>query len=133
MNRRLTHRQKAVLDWIIEQQAKGESLSMREICDRFGFKSPNSANYYVHLLREQGFLEKPDKLRARCIKVAAAKLVPATPYTEVASEAVRVCLRAADCWTQGGNIVPSIGKEAYSVAKKFQHLQENAEDGIAVS
>ena len=51
--------------FIRAQQDSGLSPTMREICDHFGFKSPNAATDHIKSLRRKGYLAKNPKGKAR--------------------------------------------------------------------
>jgi repressor LexA len=55
----LTERQKAILDFIDEQQrALGIPPTHREICERFGYSSYGTVHKHLRLLQEKGYLER---------------------------------------------------------------------------
>lgn len=61
----LTKRQARILRFIEAQKMSGLSPTMREICDHFGFKSPNAATDHVKALRKKGYLAENPKGKAR--------------------------------------------------------------------
>lgn len=61
----LTKKQARVLAFIQAQQQSGLSPTMREICDHFGFKSPNAATDHVKALRRKGYLAENPRGKAR--------------------------------------------------------------------
>jgi len=52
----LTKKQARILAFIQAQQESGLAPTMREICQHFGFKSPNAATDHVKALRRKGYL-----------------------------------------------------------------------------
>jgi repressor LexA len=61
----LTKKQARVLAFIQAQQQSGLSPTMREICDHFGFRSPNAATDHVKALRRKGYLAQNPRGKAR--------------------------------------------------------------------
>ena len=68
----LTKQQRAVLEYLREQVAEhGCPPSAREICDHFGFASPNSATGFLKALERKGCLTRQAG-QARNIRLAVA-------------------------------------------------------------
>ncbi|MEM7396770.1 MAG: S24 family peptidase, partial [Verrucomicrobiota bacterium] len=67
----LTDRQKQVLDYITErQQMQGETPSMREIAEHFGFRSMNAARDHIRALCRKGALEQAPR-QARSLRTVS--------------------------------------------------------------
>jgi len=65
----LTKRQREVLDFVRNtQHRQGQSPTLREICDHFGFKSPKAAADHLSALERKGAIEKRPRL-ARSLRV----------------------------------------------------------------
>ena len=62
----LTRKQKEVLRFIVECiDERGSPPTVREICDRFGLRSPASAQRYIQALERKGYLHRrPGSARA---------------------------------------------------------------------
>jgi repressor LexA len=68
MNAELTTPQQLVLDFIEERSADGEAPpTYREICKRFGYKSPKAASDHVAALERKGLVTR-EKGRSRGLK-----------------------------------------------------------------
>ncbi len=65
----LTRKQARVLAFIHAQQESGLSPTMREICEHFGFKSPNAATDHVKALRRKGYLLNNPSGKARNFQI----------------------------------------------------------------
>jgi repressor LexA len=65
----LTKRQARVLAFIQARQESGMSPTMREICDHFGFRSPNAATDHVKALRKKGYLAENPRGKARNFQI----------------------------------------------------------------
>jgi repressor LexA len=61
----LTKKQARILAFIQAQQESGLAPTMREICQHFGFKSPNAATDHVKALRRKGYLANNPAGKAR--------------------------------------------------------------------
>ncbi len=67
--RRLTHRQKGVLEFIREFISEhGYAPSLREICVRFGIKGPQNARKHLDALEKKGFIRRSAN-RSRAIDI----------------------------------------------------------------
>src|SRR5688572_244082 len=78
----LTKKQARVLAFIQARQESGMSPTMREICDHFGFRSPNAATDHVKALRKKGYLAENPRGKARNFQMigpASAKPVVKIP------------------------------------------------------
>lgn len=63
----LTAKQQEIFDFICEMRlVQGISPTHREICSRFGLKSPNSSMQHIAVMRKKGYLRDAGH-RARCI------------------------------------------------------------------
>ena len=71
--KKLTKKQKAILDFIKEQEESGHFLTYREIKEHFGFRSVSTVYQYVEALERAGAVKKEGK--ARSIRVAGHLLV----------------------------------------------------------
>ncbi len=71
--KKLTKKQKAILDFIKEQEESGHFLTYREIKEHFGFRSVSTVYQYVAALARAGAVKKEGK--ARSIRVAGHILV----------------------------------------------------------
>ena len=65
----LTKKQARVLTFIQTRQESGMSPTMREICDHFGFRSPNAATDHVKALRRKGYLAENRSGKARNFQI----------------------------------------------------------------
>jgi repressor LexA len=65
----LTKKQTRVLAFIQARQESGMSPTMREICDHFGFRSPNAATDHVKALRRKGYLAENPRGKARNFQI----------------------------------------------------------------
>jgi repressor LexA len=65
----LTKKQARVLAFIQARQESGMSPTMREICEHFGFRSPNAATDHVKALRRKGYLANNPRGKARNFQV----------------------------------------------------------------
>jgi len=65
----LTKKQARVLSFIQARQESGMSPTMREICDHFGFRSPNAATDHVKALRRKGYLAENPRGKARNFQI----------------------------------------------------------------
>jgi repressor LexA len=65
----LTKKQARVLAFIQARQESGMSPTMREICDHFGFRSPNAATDHVKALRRKGYLAANPRGKARNFQI----------------------------------------------------------------
>lgn len=64
----LTTKQQQILDFIRQQQESGVSPTLREIAERFGFRSMTASADHVRALRKKGFLaHEPRRARAHRI------------------------------------------------------------------
>jgi len=65
MRSSLNRRQRSILMFIILHQKKtGSSPTRQEICNEFGFSSPNSANDHIKMLERKGAIKViPNKSR----------------------------------------------------------------------
>ena len=61
----MTKKQARVLAFIQARQESGVSPTMREICEHFGFRSPNAATDHVKALRRKGYLAQNPRGKAR--------------------------------------------------------------------
>jgi repressor LexA len=66
---KLTDNERKVFEFIKERLEEGYPPTVREICERFGFRSTSTAHRYINLLAEKGLLEKGEK-QNRAIKLA---------------------------------------------------------------
>ncbi len=71
--KKLTKKQKAILDFIKEQEESGHFLTYREIKEHFGFRSVSTVYQYVAALERAGAVKKEGK--ARSIRVTGHLLV----------------------------------------------------------
>ena len=72
MNREPTASQRRVLEFIEERDANGQAPpTYREICRRFGFRSPKASADHVAALEKKGFLVR-EKGRARGLRLVKA-------------------------------------------------------------
>jgi len=71
--KKLTKKQKAILDFIKEQEESGHFLTYREIKEHFGFRSVSTVYQYVAALARAGAVKKEGK--ARSIRVAEHLLI----------------------------------------------------------
>jgi SOS-response transcriptional repressor LexA len=77
----LTDRQAAVLAFIRDHLAEhAVPPTIREIMDRFDFKSTNAANTYLCVLEKKGVILRGAKGKARSIRVLGEGVV-ATPHS----------------------------------------------------
>lgn len=58
----LTALQKQVLQFIADRHAKHEPVRMTDICERFGWSSPNSAWVAIAALKKKGALKEGEVL-----------------------------------------------------------------------
>lgn len=68
----LTKRQESVLDFLREFiSVRGYAPSLREICAKFGIKSPKNAKKHLEAIEKKGFLKRSPNL-SRAIELAGA-------------------------------------------------------------
>ncbi len=72
----LTKRQRQILEFVLSAQRAGEPTpTLREISDRFGFKSSRAAADHLDALKRKGFLDsEPGKARSLRVMSPLAKL-----------------------------------------------------------
>lgn len=72
-----TERTRAVFRWICQfkQDHDGAPPTVREICQQFGWTSSASGQYYLHLLRDTGYLYQKDG--RWCVVGAEWRMAPA--------------------------------------------------------
>lgn len=79
----LTKRQQQILDFIRQtQDATGTTPSVREICEEFGYRSPNAAQDHITALVRKGYLEQRAG-RARSLRVVDATRERRRPTVDV--------------------------------------------------
>ncbi|MEO5356499.1 MAG: transcriptional repressor LexA [Nitrospirae bacterium YQR-1] len=70
----LTHRQGEILEFIKEHVATiGYPPTIREICSRFGFSSPDTARHHVDALKRKGYLRQ-EPLKQRALEVSGMRM-----------------------------------------------------------
>jgi repressor LexA len=85
---KLTHRQREVLDFIVDRQQRGGAIpTVREIAEHFGFASPNAAAQHLRLIEKKGHI--------RLLKGRARGIVVPTSAGRTRRRGVRVPLVGA--------------------------------------
>jgi repressor LexA len=76
MNKNLTSRQSAILQFIRDQFAVHQAMpTYREIGRAFGIKSPNGVAVNLQALAKKGFIELGENGKARSIRLVGLKMV----------------------------------------------------------
>ena len=66
----LTDAQRAVFDFIIEYMRENQCPpTIRDICERFDFSSPNGAMFHIEVLEKKGWITRSADNKARGIRV----------------------------------------------------------------
>ena len=68
---KITDNERKVFEFIKERIQEGYAPTIREVCERFGFRSTSTAHRYVRTLTEKGLLEKGDH-QNRALKLAGS-------------------------------------------------------------
>ncbi len=90
----LTPRQRQILRWIADQILTGMPPTVREICEKFGIKSPNGAVFHLTSLQNKGLITV-DALTARGITLVGARLLLEYEDAE-AGERLRLALEGPE-------------------------------------
>lgn len=62
----MTERQSQVLEYIKQHQAQtGNCQTAKDICQHFGWRSPNAATCHIKALRKKGYIMEKQEKKAR--------------------------------------------------------------------